>query len=64
MNAAQADLQRGNGYHPTDGNNYQHGDRGYNSSFGDKRTYINEYRQAYRAGYDQVYYGNSGRRRY
>jgi hypothetical protein len=62
MNAAQADVQRGNGYHPHDGNNYRNGDRGYNSSFGNKREYITAYRNAYQQGYDRVYNGSSARR--
>ena len=42
---------------------YKHPDRGYNSSFGDKRAYEQQYREGYQAAYKESYNGRSHDRR-
>lgn len=40
-------------FRPEKARNYKHGDRGYNSRFGDKNRYRDAYREAYLRGYRQ-----------
>ena len=51
----EKDLRTGHSYRPSQGDNYKHADRGYDSSFGDRNTYKQEYRSAYINGYEQGY---------
>jgi len=51
------DRQAGKSPHATKRENYEHGNRGYNASFGAKDQYKASYRQAYIDGYQQGYNG-------
>ena len=44
-------------FRPTDSGVYRDGDRGYNSSYGDKGLYKSQFRQGYEQGYQRGYYG-------
>jgi hypothetical protein len=52
------DRQSGHRARPTNDANYKHGDRGYESRFGNYDQYRQTYRQAYEQGYDRGYNGN------
>ncbi len=59
LNDGRRDFDSRHKFQPEKAGNYKHADRGYNSSFGDK----NSYKQVYRNGYLQGYragYGNRG----
>lgn len=58
INDGAKDRQTGHSFRPTQDDNYQHGDRGYNSALGDKNQYKQIYRDAYTSGYQQGYYSN------
>jgi len=51
INDGSTDRRTGHSFRPTQGDNYKHADRGYNSSYGDK----NQYKQFYREGYQNAY---------
>ncbi len=51
----QNDRRTGHSFRPTQGDNYKHGDRGYNVAFGDKQAYKDEYRRGYGPGYQRGY---------
>lgn len=53
----QNDRQSGREMRATRSHNYQRGDRGYESSFGDRDQYRQMYRQAYERGYEQGFNG-------
>jgi hypothetical protein len=53
------DRQGGKSPHATKRENYEHGNRGYNSSLGAKDQYKASYRQAYIEGYQQGYNGQA-----
>jgi hypothetical protein len=55
LNDGQKDLMTGHSYRPTEGSNYKHADRGYNSSYGNKDSYKQVYRSGYLQGYQQGY---------
>lgn len=57
INDGQNDRQSGHHMQPTRSHNYKRGDRGYESSFGDRDQYRQMYRQAYEQGYQQGYNG-------
>ncbi len=52
------DGRRGYDYRSDD---YQRGDRGYDSDMGSRGQYKQGYREGYRTGYDDGYYGRQGR---
>src|SRR4051812_37538381 len=52
-NDGRADRQAGRPFKYGPG--YNHPDRGYNNSFGDKNTYQQQYRQGYQQAYQQAY---------
>lgn len=51
----ERDRATGHSYRPTHSDNYEDADRGYNSSFGDKKYYKQQYRNGYIQGYEQGY---------
>lgn len=53
----QRDRATGHSFRPTQGDNYKHADRGYNSSMGDKDMYKQQYRNGYTSAYEQGYRG-------
>ena len=55
------DRQAGKSSRATKHKTYDHGNRGYDSSFGDKDQYKASYRQAYIQGYQQGYNSRDGR---
>ena len=55
MNDGQTDRRTGHSNRPTQGDNYKHASRGYNSSFGSLSQYKAAYRQAYLQAYPQGY---------
>jgi hypothetical protein len=57
LNDGQRDRQSGHNFRPTDSGAYKHADHGYNSSFGNKDQYKQEYRQANASGYQRGYSG-------
>ena len=59
MNDGQAARARGQGM--TYGPGYNHPDRGYQNSYGDKNLYKQQYRQAYQQGFQQGYNGGARR---
>jgi hypothetical protein len=56
-NDALGDRQAGKSSRATKHESYEHGNRGYNSSFGSKDQYKASYRQAYIRGYQKGYNG-------
>src|SRR5438270_12707462 len=64
INDGARDRRTGHSNRPTQDNNYKHGDRGYNSSYGDKNYYKQAYRQAYERGYQEGYISGGAWRRY
>src|SRR5260370_38894405 len=56
MRTEQADVQRGKRGDPTKSENYEDAP-GYNSSYGDKGQWKQQYRQGYMAGYQRAIYG-------
>jgi hypothetical protein len=60
MNDGRQDRQSGHSNRPTQGDNYKHALRGYNSSFGGENQYKAMYRQAYVPSYQQGYNNNQG----
>jgi hypothetical protein len=57
LNYGQHDRNAGKPFRPTDSGVYRDGDRGYNSSYGDKGLYKSQFRQGYEQGYQRGYYG-------
>src|SRR5258706_100791 len=57
MRSGQADVQRGKRGDPTKSENYEDAP-GYNSSYGDKGQWKQQYRQGYMAGYQRAIYGD------
>jgi len=55
----QRDRETGHSFRPTKSDNYEDADRGYHSSFGDKKYYKRQYRRGYVNGY-QDGYGSRG----
>src|SRR5258708_12438351 len=60
MRSEQADVQRGKRGDPTKSENYEDAP-GYNSSYGDKGQWKQQYRQGYTAGYQRAMDGESSR---
>src|SRR5260370_31613569 len=58
MRSGQADVQRGKRGDPTKSENYEDAP-GYNSSYGDKGQWKQQYRQGYMAGYQRAIYGET-----
>ena len=55
LNDGAHDRQTGHSYRPTQDSNYQHANRGWNSSMIDRDSYSSAYRQAYMQGYQRGY---------
>ena len=51
------DRQSGKSSRAREHKSYEHGNRGYDSTFGDKDQYRSSYRQAYIQGYENGYNG-------
>ncbi len=58
------DLRDRDPYEPARHKWYREGDRHYNSRYGPRESYKNEYRIAFREGYDQAFREAGGRYRY
>lgn len=54
----RSDRSSGHSFRPTQGDNFKHADRGYNSGMGDKQLYKDTYRQGYQASYPQGFQGD------
>lgn len=55
FNDGRRDLENHRPFQPMRTGNYKHGDHGYDGRYGDRRRYIDEYRQAYTVGYQEGY---------
>ena len=53
--SSYGNAYRSHSYRPTQGDNYKHADRGYDSRFGNKDGYKQTYRSGYLNGYEQGY---------
>jgi hypothetical protein len=60
LNDGSKDRRTGHSFRPTQGDNYKHADRSYNSSFGNRDLYKQYYREGYTEGYRLGYYGQGG----
>ena len=58
MRSGQTDVQRGKRGDPTKSENYEDAP-GYDSSYGDKGHWKQQYRQGYTAGYQRAMYGET-----
>jgi hypothetical protein len=55
MHDGARDRASGHSFRPTHDSNYEHAERGWNSSMGDKQEYKDQYRAAYEEGYQRGY---------